>query len=268
MAKTKRDKNREKTHRSVKKAKEISNGWDRYSEKYCDHEMSICGDFIYIYEMMHARYKKYGDRLNLITGILGAIIGTINLIMVNQDDPTAILGTLITTSILSFCVSVVAILYSVWKIQQLRDGSLSTYLLFKQILDVMVEEISKPTRKRQQCDLFIGELQKSINVAKAAAPIVDEDIKEKYRRNRKDIIYNPAAQIEYAKSHEDMSSSSTMPDLNEPIGTMPRNIEQPFIINVSTPLPDLRLNQVNSPDLRLNPVNRDVFEGGHQVSTL
>lgn len=193
----------------TKNHSKTNNGWDKHSEKICNHQMKICGDFILVYEMMHAKYRKYGDRLNLTSGILGTIITTLNLAMVNQDGSTENVATRIVTSVLSFGIAAIAVLYSVWKIQQVRDNSLSSYVLFKNILDTIVYELSKPARKRLFCDNFMKELQESISIAKAAAPLVDEDIKAIYRSQHTDLIYDPSAQINFVREQENIQESSS-----------------------------------------------------------
>jgi len=183
-------KNSRKVKNKRKKRSAVGyNDWSGKGVDFCNNIVAQCTGYVYMYELMIRKYKKISERLNIVSGIMGAVIASIGLITINNTTISKWIN--ITTAVIGIFISILSVCSTVWKLNENLTNSINAFTAFKNIMTEIKMQLSIPEIKRCNAIEFMGTISNTYASIQANLPVIDESIKDKYMRSfPKNPIYN------------------------------------------------------------------------------
>ena len=160
-----------------------ANNWDQSNERLVRRLEEQCNGYKYMYGLMRKRYKKYSEFSTIASGILGAIIATIGLVSTNNKEAMFSIG--IVNIVLGFFVSVISILKSIYKSEEIQAVSITACTEYAKLSNKIIKQLLLPIYKRDDCIEFIQHINNELNNCASKFPLIDSAIEAEYKRRFK-----------------------------------------------------------------------------------
>jgi hypothetical protein len=161
----------------------FANNWDHANEKMIRHLEEQCNGYKYMYTLMRKRYKQYAEISTISSGILGAIIATIGLVSTGNKEAATGIG--IASIVLGFFVSVISILKSIYKSEEVQATSITASAEYAKLSNSIVKQLLLPAYKRDDCVEFIQHINDELNSCSSKFPVIDSAIENEYKKRFK-----------------------------------------------------------------------------------
>ncbi len=153
--------------------------------------MRQAAGYAWMYEHMAANAKRWGDALNILSGVLGALIGTAGLVSIFTDTSTP-LWSRIVAAILGFLISLVSALNATWKPSEAQTSSIQTQVGYATMQRDLMYQLAQPRQDRADAQEYMQRTLGNIEQLKVSAPIISSFVRAAYNRKFKNNpIYTP-----------------------------------------------------------------------------
>ena len=167
-----------------------NNGWDIFIERLCLDILTNCNGYVWMYERMIRKYKKWTERMNIISGLLGAVVATIGIVTINSTITKYIN---VTNAIIGFLISCISVCTTVWKLNENLTNSTNAFIAFKNLASDIKCQLAMPSEKRENSKCFVELISADFETIQINLPLIDETIKAQYMLNfPNNTIYTPS----------------------------------------------------------------------------
>jgi uncharacterized membrane protein YeaQ/YmgE (transglycosylase-associated protein family) len=165
--------------------------WTAEMEALARRTMRQAAGYAWMYEHMAANAKRWGDALNILSGVLGALIGTAGLVSIFTDTSTP-LWSRIVAAILGFLISLVSALNATWKPSEAQTSSVQTQVGYATMQRDLMYQLAQPRQDRADAQEYMQRTLGNIEQLKVSAPIISTFVRAAYNRKFKNNpIYSP-----------------------------------------------------------------------------
>jgi hypothetical protein len=173
-----------------RKKKTKAGGWDIFIERLCLDILTNCNGYVWMYERMIRKYKKWTERMNILSGLLGAVVATIGIITINSTITKYIN---VTNAIIGFLISCISVCTTVWKLNENLTNSANAFIAFKNLASTIKCQLAMPSEKRENSKRFVEIISADFATIQINLPLIDETIKAQYLLNfPNSTIYTPS----------------------------------------------------------------------------
>lgn len=168
----------------------------------------------WMYEQMVATAKRWSNALNILAGVLGALLGTSGLVSIFTDRQRA-LWLKILEAIVGYLIMVISVLNSTWRLDATQSNALVAQVSFASLGQSILYQLALEPSERQNAHEFIERTLAEVNTMKLSSPVIYSSAKKAYiARFRDNPIFNPRDALasfqppEFAQSPDVADSSA------------------------------------------------------------
>lgn len=193
------------TKKRKPKFKTIRNNkyWTNEIELCVKHILNQVQGYLWIYTHMHNHTRQWATILNLITGILGLIIGTSGVASI-QIDANWIK---ILTSIIGFIIGFAAVLNNTWKFDETQKILLQTQIELSNLESNILFQLTLPKSNRIDGREYMRQKLIELENIKANAPPISSGTKKIYQKKFSNGIFHSDVFVTKIASLEEITSA-------------------------------------------------------------
>ena len=163
--------------------------WTPAMESLARRAMKKAVRLAWQYEAVADAARKLGDRLSLISGILGGLVGTGGVVGATAPGSVSLLaiggGSLswptLASIVIGYVISVIAILMSNWRLSEVQLKGVAAQTGLLNTAREIRWQLAQPLADRADAHEFVHAREAEIAQVEAAAPPRDAWVREKYR---------------------------------------------------------------------------------------
>jgi len=153
--------------------------------------MRQASGYAWMYERMAASSKRWGDGLNIVSGVLGALVGTAGIVSIFTDSSTP-LWSRIVAAVLGFLIAVVSALTATWKPSEAQMDNVLTQVSYATMERDLMYQLAQPCGDRADAQEYMQRVLSGIEQLKVSAPIISGITRAAYNRKfQNNPIYSP-----------------------------------------------------------------------------
>jgi hypothetical protein len=168
---------------------DLASRWSPAMEKLARHAMKKATRLAWQYEAIADAARRLNDRLSIISGLLGALVGTGSLVgaatpvsanpaigIGSASWPTAI------SVIIGYAISVIAVLVTNWRLSETQSKGVTAKVGLLNTAREIRWQLAQPVADRADAYEFVYAREAEIAHILAAAPPREDWVRENYRR--------------------------------------------------------------------------------------
>jgi len=147
-----------------------------------------------MYERMATSAKRWSDGLNILAGLLGAVVGTTGVVAIAADTSSPLWQRIVSV-VLGFLTSAVATLSSTWRLDETQMNDVLTQVSYASLGRDLMFQLAQSRRDRPDAQEYMKAKLGEIEQLRVSAPVIDAAVRGAYNRKfRNNPIYSPEDQ--------------------------------------------------------------------------
>jgi hypothetical protein len=162
--------------------------WTPAMESLARRAMKKAARLAWQYEAVAEAARKLGDRLSLVSGILGGLVGTGGVVGATAPGSVSIMAVggavswpTLVSIVIGYVISVIAILMSNWRLSEIQMKGVAAQTGLLNTAREIRWQLAQPLADRADAHEFVHAREAEIAQVEAAAPPRDEWVRAKYR---------------------------------------------------------------------------------------
>jgi F0F1-type ATP synthase assembly protein I len=156
--------------------------------------MRQANGYAWMYENMATSAKRWGDDLNIASGVLGGIVGTSGIVSIATDSSTPLWARIVQV-VLGFLVTIVTVLTATWRLSETQRNDVFTQVSYATLAKSLMWQLAQPRKDRQDAREYVRAKLGEIEQLKISAPTIDTRTRHAYNSKFKNNpIFTPEDQ--------------------------------------------------------------------------
>jgi hypothetical protein len=182
-------------HRSGRRAARVSAAaqasaaarhWTEEMEAIARRAMRTADGYAYMYEHMAAAAKTADDRLRIVGGILGSVVGTSGVVSWFTVGGSMPPWAAILASVVGFAITILAVFSGVWQLTVTQTVAVLNQVSYAAVSRDIMCQLAQPRRVRPDAREYVRAKLGEIERLKLSAPAVSSGARKSYERKFRD----------------------------------------------------------------------------------